>query len=91
MTISIEALSNNLFQVTVKANNFTIHKVIVKDDFYKKLTKEKISKKQLIEFSFEFLLKRESNNSILPTFELNVISNYFPEYIKIVKKWIGNS
>lgn len=34
----------------------------------------------LIEKSFEFLLDRESNTSILSTFDLPVIARYFPEY-----------
>jgi len=33
-----------------------------------------------VEKSFEFLLERESNTSILRSFELPVIGNYFPEY-----------
>ena len=44
------------------------------------MTNKKISKLKLIELSFEFLLKRESNTSILSAFELSIINNYFPEF-----------
>jgi hypothetical protein len=34
----------------------------------------------LVRRSFEFLLARESKESILPSFELSVIGRYFPDY-----------
>ena len=73
MTILIKELSSDEFEVTVNEIKTTIHKVNLSDNVYKKLTKEKINKKKLIEFSFKFLLERESNTEILPTFELSVI------------------
>ena len=87
MTILIKELSNEEFQVTVNAKNPTSHNVTLTDDVYQNLTNGKVSKKELIEFSFKFLLEREPNTSILSSFELSVISRYFPEYIKTVKKW----
>ena len=44
------------------------------------MTNKRISKLKLIELSFEFLLKREPNTSIMPAFELSIINNYFPEF-----------
>ena len=90
MTILIKELSRDEFEVTVNEIKTTIHKVNLSDNVYKKLTKEKINKKKLIEFSFKFLLERESNTEILPTFELSVISNYFPEYINSINERISN-
>ena len=90
MTILIKELSSDEFEVTVNDIETTIHKVNLSDNVYKKLTKEKINKKKLIEFSFKFLLERESNTEILPTFELSVISNYFPEYINSINERISN-
>ena len=90
MTILIKELSRDEFEVTVNEIKTTIHKVNLSDNVYKKLTKEKIKKKKLIEFSFKFLLERESNTEILPTFELSVISNYFPEYINSINERISN-
>ena len=59
---------------------FTLHKVNLNDNIYKKMTNKRISKLKLIELSFEFLLKREPNTSIMPAFELSIINNYFPEF-----------
>jgi hypothetical protein len=39
----------------------------------------------LVERSFRFLLERESNTSILRSFELSVIGQYFPEYEKTIR------
>ena len=87
MTILIKELSDAEFQVTVNAKNPTSHKVTLTDDIHQNLTNGKVSKKELIEFSFKFLLEREPNTSILPSFELSVIFGYFPEYINTVKEW----
>ena len=87
MTILIKELSGREFQVTVNAKNPTSHNVTLTDDTHKNLTNGKVSKKELIEFSFKFLLEREPNTSILSSFELSVISRYFPEYTKTVKEW----
>ena len=87
MTILIKELSDENFQVTVNAKNPTSHNVTLNDDIHRNLTNGKVSKKELIEFSFKFLLEREPNTSILSSFELSMISTYFPEYIKAVKEW----
>ena len=87
MTILIKELSDGEFQVTVNAKNSTSHNVTLTDDIHQNLTNGKASKKELIEFSFKFLLEREPNTSILSSFELSVISTYFTEYIKTVKEW----
>ena len=87
MTILIKELSDEEFQVTVHAKNSTSHNVTLTDDVHQNLTNGKVNKKELIEFSFKFLLEREPNTSILSSFELSVISEYFPEYIKIIKEW----
>jgi hypothetical protein len=40
---------------------------------------------ELVRKSFEFLLERESNASILPSFDLPVIGHYFPEYENTIR------
>lgn len=42
----------------------------------------------LLKRSFEFLLAREPNTSILRNFELPVIEHYFPEYVTDIKKML---
>ena len=87
MTILIKELSDVEFQVIIQEKNSTSHNVTLTDDTLQDLTNGKVSKKELIEFSFKFLLEREPNTSILPSFELSLISTYFPEYLKTVKEW----
>lgn len=40
----------------------------------------------LVRHSFEFLLERESRESILRHFELSVIGRYFPEYPEAIRR-----
>ena len=77
--LKIKQLSNVLYEVTVYADATTTHKVTVTAETHLKLTNNKRTKSQLLERSFEFLLKREPNTSILFAFEIQVISNYFEE------------
>ena len=85
MSILIKELSDNKFEITLNKKPITKHTVLVTDEYYDTLTKKKISKKKLLEFSFQFLLDREPNTSILSFFELNIISKYFPEYENEIK------
>lgn len=56
------------------------HEVDLDLSYYRELTNGKVTPEKLIERSFEFLLKRESKESILPKFNLEQISYYFPEF-----------
>ena len=86
--ISVEAIDNNSFKVSVTKDSSTEHIVLLSDRFHQDVTNNKLPKTELITHSFEFLLKRESNQSILKKFNLEVISQYFPEYIDEIKKII---
>ena len=88
MKLSISEISDSLFKVTISDEVQTSHLVIVCEKFLNKYIKKKISKKKLIELSFNFLLEREKNSSILKEFKLEVISEYFPEYLDVLKSWI---
>ena len=85
--LNIKQLSNDLYEVTVYANATTSHKVTITDEIHLKLTKNKRTKSQLLERSFEFLLNREPNTSILFAFEIQVISNYFEDYEDHIHLW----
>ncbi len=87
MSIFIKNLSDNKFEITVNKKLITKHKVLLTDEYHDILTKKKISKKKLLEYSFQFLLDREPNTSILSFFELNIISKYFPEYEYEIKNF----
>ena len=87
MELLITELSKDKFEITVKADKLTKHVVSVTDQMLLNLTNNKISKEELLNFSFNFLLEREPNTSILSKFEIIVISKYFPEYISKVENY----
>ncbi len=87
--INVKEKSGSLFEVEVESNGIkTVHEVTLDDDYYQRLTGGKIGKEELIKKSFEFLLERESNSSILSRFNLKVINNYFPEYESVIRQRI---
>ena len=87
MELLITELSMDKFEITVKADQLTKHVVTVTDQMLFNLTNNKISKEELLNFSFNFLLEREPNTSILSEFDIIVISKYFPEYISKVENY----
>ena len=78
--MKIEKQSDDAFKVTASGPSITQHEVTVTDIAHYDLTKGRITKKELLDFSFKFLLDRESNTSILSKFDITVISDYFQEY-----------
>ena len=87
MELLITELSMDKFEITVKADQLTKHVVTVTDQMLFNLTNNKISKEELLNYSFNFLLEREPNTSILSKFDITVISKYFPEYISKVENY----
>ena len=87
MELLIAELSKDKFEITVNADQLTKHVVSVTDQMLLNLTNNKISKEELLNFSFNFLLEREPNTSILSKFDIIVISKYFPEYISKVENY----
>lgn len=87
MSFSIKELSFDKYEVFIQAKISTKHKVLLKDEYYKKLTREIVTKKELICFSIKFLLNREANTSILKSFDLYIISSYFENYEEKVNDW----
>ena len=87
MSIAIRKLSDDVFEVTVVEIATTAHTVTISDQSLNDLTDKKVTKTQLLEFSFKFLLDREPNTSILSSFDIKVISRYFPDYRDEVRRW----
>ena len=84
----IEVKKKNEYEFTVTVNEKTSkteHAVTLDEEYFHNLTNKKITKEELIKRSFEFLLKRESKESILSEFNLRIIRNYFPEYEEKIK------
>jgi hypothetical protein len=77
------------FAVTIHGTHTTSHQVSVNADYAQRLTQGKISVAALIEASFAFLLDRESNTSILRSFDLSVIERYFPEYPRTISQYFA--
>ena len=91
MSVSIKKLSDDVFEVTVAKTSTTTHMVTVTDQSLTDLTDDNATKTQLLEFSFNFLLDREPNTSILSSFDINVISKYFYDYRDEVRLWCDES
>ncbi|MBL7197436.1 MAG: hypothetical protein ISS47_05015 [Candidatus Omnitrophica bacterium] len=68
-----------------EGNSKTEHTVTLDDEYYQKLTRGKITEEELIRKSFQFLLERESKETILSRFNLKVIKRYFPKYEEEIK------
>ena len=84
--IEVSAKDSSTFLVTVSGKVSTTHSVTLSPSYHTRLTSGKIPPEELVRLSFEFLLKRESNSSILSEFDLPVISRYFPEFETEMKK-----
>ena len=82
--IIVTAIDEYHFQVTVIDSSNTSHQVSIQPNYALKLTAGNITAAQLVEKSFEFLLEREANTSIMQSFDLSVIARYFPEYKRII-------
>jgi hypothetical protein len=75
--IRVESLSDTEWLVTVEAERTTEHRVRISAA---ELNRHNATADQLLKASFRFLLDREPNTSILPSFELSIIERYYPEY-----------
>ena len=86
-SIKIIELEKDQFSVEVIDKETTFHKVIISDKIHQNITGGQVSKTQMLEKSFEFLLEREPNTSILTNFEIQLISNYFSDYENYIRFW----
>jgi hypothetical protein len=77
--IQVKHSAGDEWVVSVKGTVTTHHRVhVTKEDIDR--FGEGRSAKELLEESFRFLLERESNTSILPSFDLPLIGSYFSEF-----------
>ena len=85
--IQVEKVGDDTYKVIVEERGSrSKHTVMLCKDYYSKLTGGQISPEELIRRSFEFLLERESKESILSSFDLPVIQRYFPEYERTIRR-----
>lgn len=83
--VTVKKLNDTTYEVKVEAHSTTTHVVTVQADYAQKLTQGRSTTEQLVSRSFDFLLERESNTSILRSFDLPVIGRYFPEYERTIQ------
>ncbi|MDH4070062.1 MAG: hypothetical protein OEV30_06530 [Ignavibacteria bacterium] len=86
--IKVTSLDATTLLVTVIGTKTTRHTVTVAPEYAEKLTGGNHTTAELVRKSFEFLLEREPNTSILTEFDLPVISRYFPEYEQVIAEML---
>ena len=87
MNVEVESTGDDDFIVKVSAGTSTEHRVTLTDAYWEQVWNSGLSKEEVITRSFAFLLERESNTSILRSFELPVIQRYFSEYEGVAAGW----
>ncbi len=80
VSIQVKQVDPETFEVEVAGATPTRHVVTAPEAYISRLTGGGAEVAELIQASFEFLLEREPNTSILQSFELSVTQSYFPEY-----------
>ncbi|MDX8411437.1 MAG: hypothetical protein R8K46_06160 [Mariprofundaceae bacterium] len=69
------------FTVTITGDGSqTTHHVGMSKTIFNQLSGGKCSASRCIEAAFTFLLEREAKEAILGSFDITVISHYFPEF-----------
>jgi hypothetical protein len=85
--IEVEKADASHFRVRViEAGSESTHQVTLDPKDLARLAGAAVEPQELIRKSFQFLLEREPKESILSRFDLSVISRYFPEYEREIKK-----
>jgi hypothetical protein len=78
--ITVTHLTGSTYRVRVdEGGTQSVHEVVVSPEAVDRYAPGATAER-LVEASFEFLLQRESKESILRRFDLPVIERYFPEY-----------
>lgn len=89
VNIEVTESSPNSFSITVHGAHTTTHQVSVRRDYAKQLLDHThASLAEVVHASFRFLLDRESNTSILRSFDLSVIERYFPDYPNTIAQYL---
>jgi hypothetical protein len=88
--VSVSAKGSGTYLVEVRGGGaLTSHTVEVPEGLAAELGWEEDRQEELVRESFAFLLAREPATSILDRFRLDVISRYFPEYKREIRRRWG--
>jgi hypothetical protein len=80
------------FEVVVReGKGETRHDVTMAQETSDRLTAGKHTPERCLEAAFRFLLDREPKESILSRFDLTVISRYFPEFERELRRYLSQS
>jgi hypothetical protein len=73
------------FRVTVRGKrSTTVHRVTLRPEDFRRLRVGSEDETTFVRRCFDFLLERESNDSILSAFDVMVIARYFPEFERTI-------
>ena len=79
-----ESADGHVAEVTVQGPPTTTHRVRISRAERERYGGSDVA--ALVKRSFEFLLAREANTSILREFDLATIERYFPEYAREIRR-----
>ena len=88
--IAVKHSAGDEWVVSVQGAVTTHHRVRVTKADLDRLSEGR-SPEELLQASFRFLLERESNTSILSSFDLPLIGRYFPEYEQEIRTRLRQS
>jgi len=78
------------FEVLVReGRGETRHHVTMSQATYERLTAGKHTPERCLQAAFRFLLDREPKESILSSFDVAVISRYFPEFERELPRYLA--
>ncbi len=86
--IGIQTLEGDIYRITVKDESGSSTHEVTATQAELQQYGGGVSAERLLQASFEFLLERESKESILRSFKLPVIERYFPEYPTEIQKYL---
>lgn len=87
--ISVTPAGGDGYEVTITdAGSATSHRVSADSATLEQLAPGRAGS-EIVKASFRFLLDREPKESILRSFDLAVISRYFPEYETVLGSYLG--
>ncbi len=80
------------FEVIVReGKSETLHHVTMSRETCDELTAGKYTPERCLEAAFHFLLDREPKESIMRSFDVTVISRYFPEFQQELPQYLSRS
>jgi len=73
------------YEVVLSCNEHSsFHHITFSIEEYNLLTEPTVSEEQFVKDCFAFLLEREGQQSILSTFDISVIENYFSDFKEVM-------